>query len=102
VTGMFARLLEHQVALVEEQQRAWRRLLALPQALRAAFDTRVGTTPSEVVFRLGTLSLVRYRRKTPARYTEPMLCCYALVNRPFILDLQPGKSVVERYLEQGF
>lgn len=99
---MFSRLVEHQAALLEEQQRAWQRLLGLPHALRASLDTRVGSTPSDVVFRTGTLSLVRFRRETPPRYAEPVLLCYALVNRPFILDLQPGKSVVERYLDRGF
>lgn len=52
--------------------------------------------------REGTLSVLRYRRQTPATHAEPVLFCYALVNRPYILDLQPGKSVVERYLERGF
>ena len=31
-----------------------------------------------------------------------MLFCYALINRPYILDLQPDKSVVRQYLERGF
>ena len=31
-----------------------------------------------------------------------MLFCYALVNRAYILDLQPDKSVVQQYLKQGF
>src|SRR5581483_11176087 len=35
-------------------------------------------------------------------YAEPLLICYALINRPYILDLQPDKSVVARYLERGF
>ncbi|HEX4590989.1 MAG TPA: alpha/beta fold hydrolase, partial [Gemmataceae bacterium] len=33
---------------------------------------------------------------------EPVLICYALVNRPYILDLQPGRSVVQQLLEGGF
>jgi polyhydroxyalkanoate synthase len=31
-----------------------------------------------------------------------MLLCYALVNRPYILDLEAERSVVRRYLDQGF
>ena len=42
----------------------------------------------------GTLKLLRYRRETPATHAEPVLFCYALINRPYILDLQPDKSVV--------
>jgi polyhydroxyalkanoate synthase len=99
---MLERLLEHQAAVVAEQQRTWQRLLRAPGLLRVALGTRVGTTPRDVVFQLGTLSLLRYRRSTPAVYAEPVLLCYALVNRPYILDLQPDKSVVQRFLEQGF
>lgn len=77
-------------------------MLGLPRVLGAALDTRVGTTPCEVVFRMGTMALYKYRRETPARYAEPVLFCYALINRPYILDLQPDKSVVRRYLDQGF
>jgi polyhydroxyalkanoate synthase len=93
---------ERQATLLFEQQRAWRRLLNVPNVLRAMLETRVGTTPADVVLRYGTLSLLRYRRQTPATRAEPVVFCYALVNRPYILDLQPGKSVVEHYLAQGF
>jgi polyhydroxyalkanoate synthase len=99
---MFARLAEHQRALLAEQQRAWHRVLRSPAALRQALGTRVGTTPHDVVLHRGTLKLLRYRRSSPAAHAEPVLLCYALVNRPYILDLQPGKSVVQRYLERGF
>ena len=89
-------------ALLHEQQRTWRRSLSWPSAIRAAIDTRVGVTPHDVVLRAGSLSLLRYRRATPATQARPLLFCYALINRPFILDLQPGKSVVQRYLDEGF
>ncbi len=93
---------KQQVALLKEQQRHWRRMLSIPKVLRAAHETRVGTTPHDVVFERGTLKLLRYRRETPATHAEPVLFCYALINRPYILDLQPDKSVVRQYLEQGF
>lgn len=90
------------LALLEEQQAAWRRLLRIPRALEQARAVRVGATPHDVVFTSNTLRVLRYRRTTPARYAEPVLFCYALVNRPYILDLQPEKSVVQRYLDSGF
>ena len=67
-----------------------------------ACETRVGTTPHDVVYEEDTLKLLRYRRETPAVYAEPVLVCYALVNRPYILDLQPDKSVVRQLLDRGF
>lgn len=102
VTRTLSALGERQAALLFEQQRGWRRLLNAPAVVRATLEARVGTTPADVVLRHGTLTLLRYRRQTPATRVEPVVLCYALVNRPYILDLQPGKSVVEQYLAQGF
>ena len=59
-------------------------------------------TPKDVVYEEGTLRLLRYRRDGPASFAEPVLFCYALINRPYILDLQPDKSVVRQYLNRGF
>jgi polyhydroxyalkanoate synthase len=95
---------------VEEPQRGgfadpmsfWRRFLSYPRALAVAQETRVGTTPCEVVHESGTHRLLRYRRETAATWVEPVLLCYALINRPYILDLQPDKSVVRQYLAGGF
>ena len=33
---------------------------------------------------------------------EPVLVCFALVNRPYILDLQPDRSVIRQLLKRGF
>jgi polyhydroxyalkanoate synthase len=100
--ALFHRLTEKQAAIVAQQQRAVRKAFSFPSVIDAALRTRVGTTPHDVVFSRGTLRLLRYRRETPAAYAEPMLFCYALVNRPYILDLQPDKSVVRQYLQRGF
>ena len=88
--------------LVAEQQRIWRRAFSVPRIVELASKTQVGTTAHDVVLERGTHRLLRYRRDTPAAYADPVLFCYALINRPYILDLQPDKSVVRRYLERGF
>jgi polyhydroxyalkanoate synthase len=36
------------------------------------------------------------------RHDVPLLFVYALINRPYILDLQQDRSVVRRMLEAGF
>ena len=77
-------------------------MLNLPRLAELAFKTSAGATPHEAVLNQRTFTLLRYRRETPATYAEPVLFCYALINRHYILDLQPGRSVVRRYLEQGF
>lgn len=87
---------------LSECQRHWTRLLSFPRVLDAAAGTRVGSSPCEIVQAERTHRLLRYRRDTPATHAEPVLLCYALVNRSYILDLQPERSVVERYLKAGF
>ncbi len=93
---------EGRSSLFAEQRRLWSRLWSVPRVFRQARETRVGTTPADVVLTEGTHKLLHYRRETPATYREPVLFCYALVNRPYILDLQPDRSVVQQYLKQGF
>jgi polyhydroxyalkanoate synthase len=90
------------LSLFAEQQRLWRRVFSAPSVLTLAQATRVGISPAEVVLAEGTHRLLHYRREAPAVYAEPILFCYALVNRPTILDLQPDKSVVQQYLKRGF
>jgi polyhydroxyalkanoate synthase len=89
-------------AALEGQQRIFKRWLAIPRVFEAALGTRVGTTPHEIVLREGTHTLLRYTRETAATQAEPVLLCYALVNRPYILDLEPDRSVVRQYLDRGF
>lgn len=62
----------------------------------------IGRTPKEVVYKRDLLTLYRYQRQTPARHEHPILISYSLINRPAVLDLLPGRSVVERFLEAGF
>ena len=93
---------EPYATLFAEPRRIWWRMLNIPRVAELARETRIGTTPHDVVFQQGTMRLLRYRRATPATHAQPMLFCYALVNRPSILDLQADKSVVARYLERGF
>ena len=65
-------------------------------------DARRHHAAHDVVLEEGTHSAAPLPRETPATHAEPVLLCYALVNRPYILDLQPDKSVVRQYLDRGF
>lgn len=59
------------------------------------------TTPYEVVYEGGKVRLRHYRAVETPRST-PLLVVYSLIKRPFILDLQSGRSVVETLTKQGF
>ncbi|RRJ31191.1 class III poly(R)-hydroxyalkanoic acid synthase subunit PhaC [Halocatena pleomorpha] len=61
----------------------------------------VGQTPSEVVYTENKLELLHYEPRTETQSDVPILVVYALINKPFILDLQPDRSVIRRLLEAG-
>ncbi|MGQ0430262.1 MAG: class III poly(R)-hydroxyalkanoic acid synthase subunit PhaC [Gammaproteobacteria bacterium] len=68
----------------------------------AGLDLRAeGCTPRDEVLRLGTTVLWRYRAIAPATRAAPLLICYALVNRPTMLDLQPDRSLIRGLLAHG-
>ncbi|WP_321169926.1 class III poly(R)-hydroxyalkanoic acid synthase subunit PhaC [Salinigranum rubrum] len=74
----------------------------LPARLGDLASVEVGQTPSEVIYSENKLDLLRYESLTDDPHDTPLLVVYALINRPYILDLQPDKSVVRRFLEDGF
>ncbi|TAN43970.1 MAG: class III poly(R)-hydroxyalkanoic acid synthase subunit PhaC [Candidatus Methanoperedens sp.] len=65
-------------------------------------DFSVGTTPSEIIFREDKMKLIHYIPTVEKPYPVPVLIVYALVNRYYILDLQPDKSVIKKLLDEGF
>ena len=58
-------------------------------------------TPYQVIYEGGKTSL-RYYRAIGKPHTTPLLIVYALIKRPFILDLQPELSVIKNLTQQGF
>jgi polyhydroxyalkanoate synthase len=73
----------------------------VPDRLEDAASADVGQTPSEVVYTENKLELLRYESVTEHQHRVPILIVYALINRPYILDLQPDRSIVRRLLEAG-
>lgn len=74
----------------------------LPKALEVAKKVRVGATPTETVSRMDKVRLLRYVSDVEKQYSTPLVVVFALVNRPYILDLRPGKSVVAHFVQRGF
>ncbi|MDP9199629.1 MAG: class III poly(R)-hydroxyalkanoic acid synthase subunit PhaC [Pseudomonadota bacterium] len=58
-------------------------------------------TPREAVHRDGKAVLWRYRPLAPVAGIAPLVICYALVNRPYMLDLQPDRSLIRGLLSRG-
>lgn len=70
---------------------------AFHAALKAADGCAGGCTPREAVWRSGKLCLYRYpaaRNAARSSATPPMLIVYALVNRPYMMDLQEDRSLI--------
>lgn len=64
-------------------------------------DIAFGLTPKEVVYQLENMTLYRYTPLVENPHPRPMLLSYALVNRPYMVDLQPDRSLVRNLLELG-
>lgn len=70
--------------------------------MHAIGQVDVGCCPRDELYREDRLTLYRYRRPDgPAGDTEPLLIVYALVNRPYMVDLQPDRSLVRQLLAAG-
>lgn len=78
------------------------RAQAMPKVWEVAQRVRVGTSPSEVIYQEDKLRVLHYESDIPKQYSTPLLLVFALVNRPYILDLLPHKSVVQQFLRAGF
>src|SRR5687768_1452537 len=67
-------------------------------------STQVARTPKEAIWTLNKATLYRYVPVVPAerRHPVPLLLVFAIMNRPYILDLRPGHSFVEHMVGQGY
>ena len=64
----------------------------------------VAQTPKEVIWTLNKAKLYRYIPVVPAekRHKIPLFLVFALMNKPYILDLRPGNSFIEYMVKQGY
>jgi len=69
--------------------------------LRDVGDISVGTTPKEAVYREDKLVLYHYRPTVDKPAKTPLLIVYALVNRPYMTDLQEDRSIIRNLLDHG-
>ncbi len=89
-------------AIAREMADYARRLtMGLPNLFKLG-DLERGVTPSEVVHREDKLTLRHYSPPPGvARNPVPLVIVYALVNRPYMMDLQEDRSAIRGLLEAG-
>jgi polyhydroxyalkanoate synthase len=71
------------------------------KTLREVEDVTYGATPREAVWRDGKVVLYRFKGERAPSATVPLLIVYALVNRPYMVDLQRDRSIVRGLLDKG-
>jgi polyhydroxyalkanoate synthase len=86
---------------LEELNALQGKLAATLRSLQAAADVSFGCSEKDAVYREDKLTLYRYRPLAPSANLPPVLIVYALVNRPYMMDLQPDRSLIRRLLELG-
>jgi polyhydroxyalkanoate synthase subunit PhaC len=94
--------LENHQALAEMSLAHLGRMSRLPWLAMQAQRVKKGATPSTVVYEEDRVRLLHYRRAAPPKFRTPLVVVFAMVNRPYILDLLPHKSVIRHFLRVGF
>ena len=87
--------------LAEEAASLQQKLGAGLATLRELDDVHYGVTAKEEVWRDGKVVLYRFRGEKAPTSKIPLLICYALVNRPYMVDLQDDRSLVKNLLALG-
>jgi polyhydroxyalkanoate synthase len=62
----------------------------------------VAATPGAVVLRTEVMELIQYEPATPEVQAEPLLMVPSVVNKFYLTDLSPGRSLVEFLVKGGF
>ncbi|CAN2049628.1 Poly(3-hydroxyalkanoate) polymerase subunit PhaC [Candidatus Magnetomoraceae bacterium gMMP-1] len=86
--------------LAEKTEKAKSRAKKASEVLFSPLETDLATTPYEVVYQEDRVNL-KYYKPSEIKYKTPLLIVYALINRETMLDLQPGRSVVQSFLDKG-
>jgi len=71
------------------------------QNLLEAEEITTGVTPKEIIYQENKTILYRFRSDTKPKNPTPVLIVYALVNRPYMTDLQENRSMVQGLLAAG-
>jgi len=88
--------------LARDLEENYRKLEKARSVLHTAGKVEVGQTPHEVIAETRTYRLLHYRPLVGKTARTPILTVYALINKSYVLDLQPDKSWIKSLLEQGF
>lgn len=86
----------------KDAQENYRKLEKTRSVLHGAGNVQVGQTPHEIVAETRAYRLLHYQPVVSKTAKTPILTVYALINKSYVLDLQPDKSWIRSLLTQGF
>jgi len=89
--------------MAEDAEKAQQRASRASDVLLSELNYQLGSTPYEIVYEEDRVKVKHYFRNENAetRLKAPLLVVYALINRETMLDLQPDRSVVKTFLQEG-
>ena len=86
---------------LDEALKMQKKLAAGLRTLREVDDVEFGVTEKEAIYREDKMVVYRFKGPRAPTAKIPILIVYALVNRPYMVDLQSDRSLVKNLLEQG-
>ena len=79
----------------------FRKLTEMKRLLSNIETIETGQTDYEIIKETNLFRLLHYKSNKERVYKYPLIIVYALINRSYILDLQPNKSWIKNILDQG-
>lgn len=98
---MFGLELLPQAVKLKEKLELTNRMLD-PWGWNSKLRLPLGSTPRKMIFSEGGLQVYAYEPEPEIRRSTPVLIVPSLINRSYVLDLLPGKSVIEYMVKQGY
>lgn len=92
----FEDALEHYTAIAQKTVKGIENLSRLRES-----DIEIGVTSKNAIYREDKIILYRYQPVVEQPLNIPVLIVYALINRPFMVDLQAERSLVANLLKLG-
>jgi len=87
--------------IAEELQAFSARMAQGARILGEIGEIETGVSPREPVHQEDKLTLYRYQPRVAEPHPVPLLIVYALVNRPYMMDLQEDRSMIRGFLDAG-
>jgi len=79
----------------------WQQYTAAGESLREQGRALAGQTPASVIYAEGRARVLHYHPLVEPPHPVPLLCIPSMINRYYVMDLTPERSLVRFLLRQG-